>query len=49
MQNDVFPMQGLQERNTNFAQFYLEFGQNLIPELINGLQPLGGEFTVINL
>jgi len=49
MQNDVFPMQSLQERNTNFAQFYLEFGKNLIPELINGLQPLRGEFTIINL
>ncbi len=48
MQNDVFPMQSLQERNTNFAQFYLEFGKNLIPELINELQPLGGKFTVIN-
>ncbi|RMB63950.1 bacillithiol biosynthesis cysteine-adding enzyme BshC [Dokdonia sinensis] len=49
LQNDVFPMQSLQERNTNFAEFYLEFGEDLIPELVNALEPLGGEFTVVTL
>ena len=49
LQNDVFPMQSLQERNTNFAQFYLEFGEELIPELVDALEPLGGEFTVVTL
>lgn len=47
LQNDVFPMQSLQERNTNFAEFYLEFGEELIPELVDALEPLGGEFTVV--
>ncbi len=49
LQNEVFPMQSLQERNTNFSQFYLEFGEQLIPELVNALEPLGGEFTVVTL
>ncbi|TVZ51939.1 bacillithiol biosynthesis cysteine-adding enzyme BshC [Dokdonia sp. Hel_I_53] len=49
LQNDIFPMQSLQERNTNFAQFYLEFGEDLIPELMEALDPLSGEFTVITL
>lgn len=49
LQNDVFPMQSLQERNTNFAQFYLEYGEALIPELVEALEPLGGEFTVVTL
>lgn len=49
LQNDVFPMQSLQERNTNFAQFYLAYGEELIPELVEALEPLGGEFTVVTL
>lgn len=49
LQNEVFPMQSLQERNTNFSQFYLEFGEQLIPELVNALEPLGGEYTVVTL
>lgn len=49
LQNEVFPMQSLQERNTNFAQFYLDFGDDLIPELIQALDPLSGEFTIITL
>ena len=49
VQNAQFPMQSLQERNTNFAEFYLEFGEELIPALFENLEPLGGEFTVITL
>ncbi len=49
LQNDVFPMQSLQERRTNFAEFYLEFGEDLIPELVDALDPLGGEFCVVTL
>ncbi|PKQ44822.1 bacillithiol biosynthesis cysteine-adding enzyme BshC [Confluentibacter flavum] len=49
LQNDLFPNQGLQERNTNFSEFYLEYGEELIPSLIKNLQPLRSEFLVITL
>lgn len=49
LQNELFPNQGLQERNTNFSEFYLEHGEELIPILIKNLQPLKGEFVIISL
>lgn len=49
LQNDLFPNQSLQERQTNFSEFYLEYGDNLIPTLIKQLQPLDNEFEVIVL
>ncbi len=49
LQNDLFPNQGLQERNTNVSEFYLEYGEALIPDLIQNLQPLKSEFVVITL
>ncbi|OIQ22762.1 bacillithiol biosynthesis cysteine-adding enzyme BshC [Lacinutrix sp. MedPE-SW] len=47
LQNQLFPNKSLQERNTNFSELYLEFGENLIPNLIKHLEPLQGEFTVL--
>ncbi|WP_452224202.1 bacillithiol biosynthesis cysteine-adding enzyme BshC [Lacinutrix chionoecetis] len=49
LQNQLFPNQSLQERNTNFSELYLEFGDQLIPQLINSLEPLKGDFTVVTL
>ena len=49
IQNELFPNQSLQERNTNFSEFYLEYGQRLIPALIETLKPLDGEFIILNL
>ncbi len=49
LQEQLFPGQSLQERNTNFSELYLEFGDELIPELIKALQPLQNEFTIITL
>jgi len=49
LQNELFPNQSLQERNTNFSELYLEYGENLIPELIKTLDPLKGEFIVLKL
>ncbi|MFT5892730.1 MAG: bacillithiol biosynthesis cysteine-adding enzyme BshC [Dokdonia sp.] len=48
-QNAVFPLHSLQERNTNFAEFYLEFGADLIPALVEALEPLSGEFALVTL
>jgi len=47
LQNQLFPNQSLQERNTNFSQLYLEYGEALIPELLENLDPLKGEFLVL--
>lgn len=49
IQNQLFPGQSLQERNTNFSEFYLEHGPQLIPNLIETLQPLKGEFLVLTI
>ncbi len=47
IQNELFPNQSLQERNTNFSEMYLEYGERLIPSLIDHLDPLQGEFLVL--
>ena len=49
IQNELFPNQSLQERNTNFAEFYLEYGDSLIPKLIENLKPLKGEFILLKI
>jgi bacillithiol biosynthesis cysteine-adding enzyme BshC len=47
LQDELFPKQSLQERNTNFSEFYLEYGEELIPKIKSVLKPLDLEFTVI--
>ena len=49
LQNDLFPNQSLQERYMNFSEFYLEYGTDLIPKLIRSLQPLQGEFSIVEI
>lgn len=49
LQEQLFPGQSLQERNTNFSELYLEFGNQLIPEIMKSLQPLKGDFTILTL
>ena len=49
LQNALFPNGSLQERNANFSEFYLEYGESLIPTLINNLEPLNGKFTLLSL
>ena len=49
IQNELFPNGSLQERQTNFSEFYLEFGENLIPNLIQKLDPLDTKFDIIVL
>ena len=46
LQNSLFPEQGLQERNRNFAEFYLELGAMWVPGLLEGLDPLDLRFTI---
>jgi len=48
LQDELFPNQSLQERNTNFSELYLEYGNDLIPMLKKELNPLSDEFVVIS-
>ena len=43
----LFPNDQLQERSLNFFTFYLEIGEKMIPSLINCLDPLNSDFTLI--
>ncbi|RXG29022.1 bacillithiol biosynthesis cysteine-adding enzyme BshC [Leeuwenhoekiella marinoflava] len=47
IQNELFPLENLQERIMNFSEFYLEYGSDLIPQLFDSLDPLDYKFTVI--
>lgn len=47
LQNELFPNQSLEERTRNFSEMYLLLGEDLIPLLIEALNPLQLEFSVI--
>jgi len=47
LQNQLFPFKSLQERNTNFSELYLEYGDEFIPVLIKELDPLDLQFTIL--
>lgn len=49
LQNESFPLHSLQERNTNFAEFYLEFGEELVPTILESLDPENNGFTVFTI
>ena len=49
IQDALFPLQGLQERNMNFSEIYLEYGDHLLSELKENLDPLGNTFTILEL
>ncbi len=47
IQNELFPGQGLQERQQNFAEFYLDLGEELIPMLLEQLPAFPSGFMVL--
>jgi len=49
LQLTLFPNGGLQERFTNFSEFWLERGEELIPKIASVLIPLDNRFEVIVL
>jgi bacillithiol synthase len=49
LQNELFPNQSLQERQSNFSEFYLENGNDLIEKLIVTLKPLDSKFEIVTL
>ncbi|MAM28548.1 MAG: bacillithiol biosynthesis cysteine-adding enzyme BshC [Flavobacteriaceae bacterium] len=49
LQDALFPKQSLQERNTNFSEYYVVYGNTLLNELKRELNPLQPEFTIVTL
>jgi len=49
LQNELFPNQSLQERQANFSEFYMEYGDQFTQQLMLNLQPLKQEFLILNL
>ena len=49
LQNQLFPNGSLQERKYNFSSFYEEFGEDLIDNLMQELNPLTDEFDIVIL
>lgn len=47
LQNELFPIKSLQERQTNFSEFYIPNGNALISRLLDSLKPLENNFDVI--
>ncbi|MCL4134796.1 UNVERIFIED_CONTAM: hypothetical protein GTU68_057102 [Idotea baltica] len=48
LQNRLFPNHSLQERTLNFSELYLEWGEDLIPQLFDALKPLDLKFTILS-
>tara|TARA_R110000787_G_scaffold271939_5_gene379229 strand:- start:5746 stop:7335 length:1590 start_codon:yes stop_codon:yes gene_type:complete len=49
LQQQLLPNQSLEERQRNFSEYYLEYGQDLILALKESLKPLKLEFTILEL
>jgi bacillithiol biosynthesis cysteine-adding enzyme BshC len=49
LQDELFPKGSLQERYSNFSEFYLAYGDGLLEKLKGNLDPLTDEFTVVTL
>ncbi len=47
LQNQLFPNHALQERQLNFSELYLQYGEELIPLLKQALDPLKQEFLIL--
>lgn len=48
LQNQLFPQQSLQERKSNFSEFYLAYGDAFFDKLKDHLNPLDMKFKIIN-
>ena len=49
IQDQLFPNQSLEERQRNFSEYYLEYGEDFIKTLKEYLDPLKLEFTIITI
>jgi uncharacterized protein YllA (UPF0747 family) len=49
IKEQLFPNESLEERQRNFSEFYLEYGDTFIKALKDSLKPLDLEFTILEL
>ena len=49
LQNELLPNQSLEERQRNFSEFYLKYGNDFLNELKKNLTPLDLQFTILEL
>jgi len=49
LQNEILPNQSLEERQRNFSEYYLAYGDSFIKALKKALKPLNLEFTILEL
>jgi len=49
LQNELFPNQSLEERQRNFSEYYLEYGESFIQILKDNLKPLDLTFSVFTI
>lgn len=49
LQNELFPIKSLQERQANFSEFYVTNGDLLIQKLFESLKPLENKFDILIL
>ncbi|MFK8059310.1 MAG: bacillithiol biosynthesis cysteine-adding enzyme BshC [Polaribacter sp.] len=49
LHNAILPNQSLEERQRNFSEYYLEYGNSFIENLKETLKPLDLEFTILEL
>ncbi|SDB21005.1 bacillithiol biosynthesis cysteine-adding enzyme BshC [Flavobacteriaceae bacterium MAR_2010_188] len=49
IQNELFPSHSLQERNSNFSEFYMRYGEAFKLKLLQNLEPLKFEFLVLEI
>ena len=49
IQDELFPNGSLQERQLNFSEVYLEMGDALIPFLMDALDPLDLNFSILTI
>ena len=47
LQKELFPNQSLQERKSNFSEFYLESGTVIMERLFDTLKPLANRFEIV--
>jgi uncharacterized protein YllA (UPF0747 family) len=47
LQEKLFPNGGLQERHDNFIAYYLKYGEDFFQKLIENIDPLEPEFTIL--
>ena len=47
LQNQLFPNGGLQERQANFSEYYIDNGNFLIEKMLGELKPLEHEFSIL--